>query len=48
LFSHRRVDFLWKGMLKVELGNAADDAIAIGQLALMAALPPPPVGGANP
>jgi hypothetical protein len=48
LFSHRRVNFLWKGMLKVELGNAAGDAIAIGQLGLMAALPPLPSGGANP
>lgn len=45
LFSHRRVDFLWKGMVQVELGTANDDAIAAAQLALMAALPLPPNGG---
>ncbi|WP_139238660.1 hypothetical protein [Mesorhizobium sp. YR577] len=28
LFSHRRGDNLWKGMLKVRLENAADDADA--------------------
>ena len=44
LFSHRRADFLWKGMLKVDLANTADDAIAAAQLALMAALPPPQPG----
>ena len=28
LFSHRRLDSVWKGMLKVELGNQADDDAA--------------------
>ena len=39
LFSHRRGDFLWKGMVQVDLGTANDDAIAMAQLSLMAALP---------
>jgi hypothetical protein len=42
LFSHRRVDGLWKGMLQVRLENVADD------LAATAALAPAPVGGAIP
>lgn len=28
LFSHRRVDSVWKGMLKVDLGAQADDDVA--------------------
>lgn len=32
LFSHRRGDGLWKGMLKVRLDNAADDADALAML----------------
>jgi len=28
LFSHRRLDSVWKGMLKVELGSQADDDVA--------------------
>jgi hypothetical protein len=39
LFSHRRVDGLWKGMLQVRLENVADDAAAA------AALAPAPTGG---
>jgi len=42
LFSHRRVDGLWKGMLQVRLENAADDAAA------KASLVPTPIGGAGP
>lgn len=41
LFSHRRGDDLWKGMLKVRLENAADDADALAILG-----PAPAVGGA--
>lgn len=33
LFSHRRVDSLWKGMLQVRLEDAADDAAAFAALA---------------
>lgn len=32
LFSHRRDDELWKGMLQVRLENVADDAAALGAL----------------
>jgi hypothetical protein len=32
LFSHRRIDDLWKGMLQVRLENAADDATALAVL----------------
>jgi hypothetical protein len=42
LFSHRRVDGLWKGMLQVRLENVADDAAAAALLA------PAPVGGGVP
>jgi|SRR5579872_4748397 len=45
LFSHRRVDNLWKGMLQVRLEDVADDTAAI------AALGPEPAsiaGGVNP
>jgi len=42
LFSHRRVDNLWKGMLQVRLENAADDAAATALLVRT------PVGGATP
>jgi hypothetical protein len=37
LFSHRRMDEIWKGMLQVRLEDAADDAAA---LAALGALPP--------
>jgi hypothetical protein len=38
LFSHRRTDYLWKGMLKVDLGAVAlDDNVASAEL-LVAAL----------
>lgn len=37
LFSHRRVDGLWKGMLQVRLEDAADDAAALAALAPAAA-----------
>ncbi|WP_411962174.1 DUF6932 family protein [Mesorhizobium sp. CA4] len=40
LFSHRRGDDLWKGMLKVRLENAADDTDAVAILG-----PAPAVGG---
>lgn len=43
LFSHRRDDDLWKGMLKVRLENAADDTDALAILG-----PAPAVGGAVP
>jgi hypothetical protein len=42
LFSHRRGDDLWKGMLKTRLEDAADDAAALGILG------PPLAGGAVP
>jgi hypothetical protein len=32
LFSHRRVDDLWKGMLQVRLEDDADDLVAMGIL----------------
>jgi hypothetical protein len=32
LFSHRRLDGVWKGMLKVDLDTAADDAAALKRL----------------
>lgn len=37
LFSHRRVDGLWKGMLQVRLEDAADDVAALAALAPAAA-----------
>lgn len=37
LFSHRRVDQLWKGMLQIGLGNPADDLAAIATLVPAAA-----------
>ncbi len=47
VFSHRRVDYLWKGMLQVRLEDVADDAAALAALG-----PDPPaavaVGGTNP
>jgi hypothetical protein len=42
LFSHRRSDFLWKGMLEVRLENVADDAAALAILGPLAS--PPAVG----
>jgi hypothetical protein len=41
LFSHRRADGLWKGMLEVRLENAADDTAAKGLLVT-------PGGGVSP
>ena len=32
LFSHRRLDGVWKGMLKVDLDTPADDAAALKRL----------------
>lgn len=32
LFSHRRADYLWKGMLQVRLEDEADDAAALASL----------------
>jgi hypothetical protein len=32
LFSHRRVDYVWKGMLQVRLEDEADDAAALASL----------------
>ena len=32
LFSHRRMDGVWKGMLKVDLPTPADDAAALKRL----------------
>lgn len=32
LFSHRRVDYLWKGMLQVRLEDEADDTVALASL----------------
>lgn len=37
LFSHRRVDGLWKGMLQVRLEDAADDTAALATLTTAAA-----------
>ena len=37
LFSHRRGDDLWKGMIQVRLENAADDTAAQSALAAFAA-----------
>ena len=39
LFSHRRVDSLWKGMLKVELGDDDVDGPALASLAADAVVP---------
>jgi hypothetical protein len=38
LFSHRRVDYLWKGMLRVDLGPKAVDDIAVAAIQQAAAL----------
>ncbi len=46
LFSHRRGDDLWKGMLEIRLENVADDAAAIATLAPAPASAA--VTGANP
>jgi hypothetical protein len=45
LFSHRRGDDVWKGMLQVRLENVADDAAAI---ALLGPEPAGPGAGVNP
>jgi len=42
LFSHRRGDDVWKGMLQVRLEDVADDAAA---LAALGPAPPPALGG---
>lgn len=39
LFSHRRGDNLWKGMLQVRLEDAADDDAALAALGAVAAAP---------
>jgi len=41
LFSHRRLDSMWKGMLKVSLEDNGDDAIASGFLAAVTLGPTP-------
>jgi hypothetical protein len=46
LFSHRRGDQLWKGMLQVRLENVADDTAALAILGPAPAAPP--AGGASP
>src|SRR5262249_16855943 len=46
LFSHRRADSLWKGMLQVTLEDTADDAAALAILG--PASPAMPTGGASP
>jgi hypothetical protein len=43
LFSHRRSDDLWKGMVQVRFDNPADDAAASAALAALAS---PPAAGA--
>lgn len=47
LFSHRRGDFLWKGMLRVDLVSEAVDDVAAAAIrqaaAVHAATAPPPV-----
>ena len=45
LFSHRRTDDLWKGMVQVRFDDPQDDATAI---AALAALAQPPSAGATP
>ena len=45
LFSHRRGDDLWKGMLQVRMEDVADDTAALATLGPGAA---PAVGGTNP
>jgi len=45
LFSHRRGDDLWKGMLQVRMEDVADDAAAIAVLGSGAT---PTLGGTNP
>jgi hypothetical protein len=37
LFSHRRLDEVWKGMLQVRLEDDKDDAAALGVLSSLAA-----------
>ena len=46
LFSHRRGDDLWKGMVQVRFDDPADDTAAAAALAALAA--PPPAGAAGP
>jgi hypothetical protein len=46
LFSHRRGDDLWKGMLQVRLENVADDGVALGILNPVPAVAAPPAGAA--
>ena len=45
LFSHRREDYLWKGMLQVRLEGVTDDAAA---LAVLGPEPTENAGGLNP
>jgi hypothetical protein len=40
LFSHRRQDDLWKGMLQVSLDNVADDTAASAALGATTSVPP--------
>lgn len=44
LFSHRRGDNLWKGMLSVRLEDPLDDQAALAQISLPPAPPVPGVG----
>jgi hypothetical protein len=46
LFSHRRLDEVWKGMLQVRLEDAADDAAALAALGPQLTTPAP--GGTTP
>jgi hypothetical protein len=48
LFSHRRGDYLWKGMLHVRLENAGDDAAALAIINPVAAGPKLASTGENP
>ncbi len=48
LFSHRRGDDLWKGMLQVRLENEADDKAALAVLTPPPAAASVPAGGATP
>jgi hypothetical protein len=41
LFSHRRLDSMWKGMLKVSLEDNGNDATASGLLAVVSPGPAP-------
>jgi len=47
LCSHRRVDHLWKGMIRVNLGDLTDEAAALSVLAKGSA-PPAAAPGASP